>query len=82
MSLNASSFASDSTSLSAVTVSSCKEGHHKPNRVSPQAANIKATLAKRAADAARRRHRVEAPSTPTPSEAKPHTDQQARRALV
>lgn len=41
-----------------------------------QAANIKATLAKRAAEAAAQRRRVEAPSTPTPQEAKPHTDQQ------
>lgn len=44
-----------------------------------EAANIKATLAKRAAEAAAQRRRVEAPSTPTPSEAKPHTDQQAAR---
>jgi hypothetical protein len=57
------------------------EQAHTLTRTWPQAANIKAALARRAADAARRRHRVEAPSTPTPSEAQPHTDQQVRHWL-
>jgi hypothetical protein len=78
-----SSSACDRTSVDGVAVLSFKvSGRKTIERVPSQAANIKAMLAKRAADAVRRRHRVEAPSTPTPSEAKPHTDQQVRHALV